>query len=261
MEEKKDKIKLLDYAPYLGSLIIFLGVCRLSVFYGSFNVNIVPFLEFSEILTSFLDLLVLFIVMAIYSIIQNFMMETKSSQETQQTRVQKLYEQTSFLKRLKFYFYVFSEMFFFVLIISVVFFVFKHFFNTEFTNKDYIRFLTLYLLLVGYLMLQYEIQIKHHFHHSSTRQRMVTSASMYLLLMVSIVWLFATYQADRIKVYKSTKGMTLLFTDAPNFVSTENDYYIGKTQKYVFVYHEKTKTTDVIPVERVKQMIFKTNKD
>ncbi len=32
------------------------------------------------------------------------------------------------------------------------------------------------------------------------------------------------------------------------------NYYIGKTRNYVFVHHENLKTTDVIPMSRVKQI-------
>jgi hypothetical protein len=85
---------------------------------------------------------------------------------------------------------------------------------------------------------------------------MITSTSMHVILMVGIVCLYVLYQADSVKIHKSTEGTTLLFTDAPNFVSTKR-ITISEKPKYVFVYHEKTQTTDVILMERVKQLIFK----
>lgn len=64
METKSD-MPLSQILPYLGSYVVFLGVSRLLYYYESFGITITNYLEFSEILTSFLDIIVILIIQSV----------------------------------------------------------------------------------------------------------------------------------------------------------------------------------------------------
>ena len=47
--------RIAKISPLFGSLLIFLGLLKLSIYYSEFHINIIEFLSFSEIITSFLN--------------------------------------------------------------------------------------------------------------------------------------------------------------------------------------------------------------
>ena len=51
------KYNLASLIPYAGTYIVFLGVVRLITYYESFGIQILGFLEISEVITSFLDII------------------------------------------------------------------------------------------------------------------------------------------------------------------------------------------------------------
>ena len=85
--------------PYLGSFIIFLGVIRLMFYYYSFNVRILNFLEFTEILTSFFDILLLVIITIIVAMINHFVIQDVRENERRNRLNAQLMEESSFRKR------------------------------------------------------------------------------------------------------------------------------------------------------------------
>lgn len=69
--------------------------------------------------------------------------------------------------------------------------------------------------------------------------------------------LYSAYQAKKNRKDKSTYGVSITFDDDKILVSDSSNYFIGKTQNYIFIYHEKENKTDIIPMTRVKQITMK----
>ena len=90
MEEKKESA-LIRYLPFLGSFIIFLGMTRLIFYYSDFGIKIVSFLEFSEIVTSFFDILIIVVIISLFSVVQDFLIKSKSEQDKKTQTRQKNY--------------------------------------------------------------------------------------------------------------------------------------------------------------------------
>src|SRR5688572_22936951 len=99
----ENKNRTIQYLPYVGSFIIFLGVTRLIFYYSSFGINIVSFLEFSEIITSFLDIIVIASIFIIFSFIQYFLMVSRKDEERKGKKRERILNETSFFKRLWLY--------------------------------------------------------------------------------------------------------------------------------------------------------------
>ena len=51
---------------------------------------------------------------------------------------------------------------------------------------------------------------------------------------------------------------TIITTSDITYISNDSTYFIGKTEKYVFIYKSKENGTLVIPTESVKQMFIKS---
>jgi hypothetical protein len=58
LPKENKTVDFLKYLPIVAPLLIFFGVARLSFYYGFFNVDIIHFLDFSEIITQFFDVLI-----------------------------------------------------------------------------------------------------------------------------------------------------------------------------------------------------------
>ncbi len=56
---------------------------------------------------------------------------------------------------------------------------------------------------------------------------------------------------------KANIGTRITFNDNTLLVCDSFNYYIGKTRNFLFIHHQKDKTTDAVPMDRIKQITFK----
>jgi hypothetical protein len=73
MKTPKEPLKFTDVMPYTGSFIVLLGVVRLVIFYERFGIQILDFLEFSEIVTSFLDFIIIILALVLVMSVHSFL--------------------------------------------------------------------------------------------------------------------------------------------------------------------------------------------
>lgn len=76
---------------------------------------------------------------------------------------------------------------------------------------------------------------------------------MWSIFTLGLVFAFAKSQADSILDNHSTLGTKIVLDDR-ELVSDQENYFIGKTQSFIFFYHEKDGRYDVFPMSRVKQI-------
>lgn len=82
--------------------------------------------------------------------------------------------------------------------------------------------------------------------------------TLIILLFSLIVYSIANaltefYKVKRKKYYSGSK----IIYDGYEFNSDDIKYYIGKTEKYLFIYDEQSKSIEAIPIGEVKKIIFK----
>lgn len=52
---------------------------------------------------------------------------------------------------------------------------------------------------------------------------------------------------------------TTVKTAEKTYISSDSIYFIGKTDKYIFFFEPKKKSTQIIPIESVKEILLVTN--
>jgi hypothetical protein len=260
MDDKKDEEKELSFKtiiPYLGSFIIFLGVVRLMFYYWQFNIQIISYLEFSEIATSFLDMLLFSIFIGIATIITLFFQANRNNNQNGNITFTQISNTESFWQRLKYYPYYIRLIPYCIIMIGLSI-ILKLIFKT-FTWNEILIFCAFCLTTNVVLIVLVEALIKHQKLGSTKNQWfLIGLVSLFTgCLIITIVKTFT--EVNDVRERKAYYGTTIVLDDSTKLVSDSTNYFISKTQNFVFFYHEKTKTSDVYPMTRVKQLSFKVN--
>jgi len=124
-----NELSINQYLTYVGPLLIFLGMTRLITFYNSFGVSITSYLDFSEVLTSFFDILIIVVIFLAYTSIQNYLASGKSDTEKANKKRLAILEEESFFKIFKRYLNYFSSFITFGLIVILGCFIASFGFN------------------------------------------------------------------------------------------------------------------------------------
>lgn len=248
-----NELSISQYLTYVGPFLIFFGMTRLIIFYNSFGVSITSYLDISEVLTSFFDILLLVVLFLAYTSVQNFLASGKDDAEIANKKRQVILEEESFLKICLHYLSYFSSLIIYGLIVIsgcvVAFFCFN--WLTSFT----VFLLTgVFVFFLVFLIVKVEIERKHIQFQSSLKKRRFIFFVLYFLVFTCCVILYSSYQAGQIRKEKSTYGVSITLDNDQIIVSDSSNYFIGKTQNYVFIYHEKERKTDIFPMTRVKQI-------
>ena len=253
--KKSRRLSLNEYLTYVGPFIIFLGMTRLISFYTTFGISIVSYLDFSEIITSFFDIIVFIVLYFLFVSVQSFLMSNKKESDTIKSKQQIIVQEKGFLKLTLLYFNYLKTILF-VGLIMTVFFIILHFFHKELTFKMILFMPISFLVICIFIIITLEIERKHKQFNSSKIKKRFIAFALYSLVFTGCIIGYAKLQSYSIKNEKSTYGVTLLFDNDTEFVSDSTSYYIGKTLNYVFIYHEKQNESIVIPMTRIKQLTF-----
>ena len=257
-----NKNKVISYSeiiPYMGAVIVFLGVTRLFFYYQSFGINIVSYLEFSEIITSFLHVMVIVVIFFMFSTIQSILQTGKSEHERKKQLKQDILNEERFFVRLwlylKYHDYILFSFFAYLLIHITVWIILKKIYF-----QDFILLIAVYF--GGFLLyvIASEVEVKHNqLKSSETAKRFSELLLTATFFVVLTIWV--TYQeVHSVKRDKITYGTSLILKDESIYKSDSCNYFIGKTQNYVFFYDEDSKSTEVIPVSELKRMIINSNR-
>ena len=262
MENKEstenNEIKVNQYFTYVGPFIIFLGMARLITFYTAFGISITSYLEFSEIITSFFDIIFIVFLFYGYTLIQNFLMSNKEELEKANSKRQEILKEEKYFKIWWLYIKYLRVLLAFGLI-AIVGCIISHYWFNSVTTWTIFLVSSAFGLLLFFIVVGVEIERKHLHLNSTLPRRRFIYLVLYSLALTFCVAYYSSYQARSIKNDKTTLGVTIILDNDKTIVSDSTNYYIGKTQNYLFVYHEKEKTTDVYPMARIKQMTM-TNK-
>lgn len=258
MEDKKnihslEEFKVSQYLAFVGPFLIFLGMLRLISFYNSFGISIISYLELSEALLSFFDIIIIVVIFIAYTSIQNFLASGKNDIDKVKKERQSILEENNFFKICICYLKYFSSLIILGFVIIAGFIVARFYFHWITTVTVFLS-IAFFVLLLIFLILLVEIERKHIQIQSSLNKRRYIFFLLYFLLISYFVTLYSSYQAGQIRNKKSTYGVSIILDDNQTLVSDSSNYFIGKTLNYVFIHHEKENKTDIIPMSRVKQI-------
>lgn len=226
--------------PYIGPLLILLGVSRLVFFYMFFGVEIVRFLEFTEILTSFLDVVVLgscvflaILTSAVPSIMHNrpyfdVFIDKENTKENYKTGIG-------------------------TAVIIMVVFLLNVFLTRNNSYTWYYRYYSTFLF-IGLTLMGTAYFIYWHKDINPGRNFFIKITALITVVLLMIMYNNYIKFTD-IKYGKRNKAIQVIIDSGT--VKTDNfNYYIGNTRNYVFIHHEKDNITSVIPMSRVKEINF-----
>jgi hypothetical protein len=253
---KKKSFKLRKLLPYAGPFLIFLGVLRLIIYYNAFGVKIVNFLDLTEIITSFLDIVVSTIMMLGAQVILTLFSETKEFSEYKDKIVEYAKKEPSFFKRLLLYFKAILWQ-----VIVVFAFAVAGDWLWTFMDSDheptYIVSISFFIIFSLFVVLVYEIERRHAEAKSSARRRQFIFLTIMFLAFTVAVVLQGWTESRTLKRKNGYAEVVIELDQATTIYCNKNYYYIGKTNNYVFLYSEASRSTDVIKMDRVKKITFK----
>lgn len=233
--------KIIKMTPIAGALLIFSGVLKLIFFYSHFNIHIINYLEFQEIITSFLGDINIIIVLGMIMTLITFISLNFLGKKT------KLPLDVLFDNLLVFL-YPKRFIIFFVFLIGIIITLCLIHFKIVGYNYFVIYLLTFFSIQsLTYLFLHKEVSGN------------VEIPNFYGILLLGValsVSLYLFAQHDIQEVEKS--NVTIILDKGPIDLNAQTkNLYIGKTSKFVFVKMDSLNSTIVIPIEQIKQYEFK----
>jgi hypothetical protein len=225
-----DFTKLIGLSP---ALLILLGTARLGFYYERFNVYILPFLDFSEIITSFLDVTIVGIYFISCFVFIPFLLEplmtNKKSAWFGIVQAILLIVPLFLLNLLinKFTAAVLGVVVGFLCILTLVFIFFFKIAPFIFPSSKQ-SLTNRYLFFIG----------------SS------------LSLVIASLYFLASQQAENVKKHEKYLGVRITFNDSTQLISNPVKYYIGNTNNYLFIYDSRINTTTVSKMTDVKSISF-----
>jgi len=236
--------RIIKLSSLSGALIIFFGFLKLLIFYSHYNLDIVDFISFSEIITSFLDdinIIVFFIgIMALQSgpLINYLHKQSK-------LRIEDFYD--SLLEVL--YKVRFQIILFFLIVISSIMYS---------LSKNYIslNYFVIYLLLFCIIQIVTYFLLKKDDDGKYEISTFNFGVSIFIGLIFG-VFLLAHHDIENIE---SQSRIVNIETSDSTFECNCNNsmVYLGKTDQFLFIYNLKTKSNVIIPSKDLKRIEFKT---
>ena len=234
--------RIIKLTPLAGALLIFSGVLKLIFYYSHFNIRIIDYLEFQEIITSFFGDINIIIVFGMIMTLITFITLNLLGKKTK-LPLDEVFEKilvVLYPKRFKFFFGFF---FAFIIISSLIYF--------KVIGYNY---------FVIYLLIFFCIQMLTYLFLHKEESGEVDIPNFYGLLILGVslsTSLYLLARHDIQEVENSNSNTTIILDNGSIDLNAQTkNLYIGKTNKFVFIKIDSLNSTTVLPVEQVKQYKF-----
>jgi hypothetical protein len=231
--------------------LIFLGSFRLAHFYSAFGVEILSYLNITEIITSFFDKIVLseFMIILILSLYVSLFSKGNNLDTLNDKFASYVKKKTKskILLSIIAIVVLFVYMAVFLLFLSLIFLLVPGQYPWK-SGNDFSLTLLILSLIFFYLF-------------SNPNRYLRISGFVYLILfglfITAYVYVLSNQDVSFVKEKKKYKNVNIIFDDGRIINSDSSNYFIGKTNDYLFFYHEKDKITDVFRMEHIKRLSLK----
>jgi hypothetical protein len=244
------------YIPYLGTLLILLGATKLTIYYSLFGLNITSYLEFTEILTLFLNDLLFFIAIIFIQNLWMFLMQPNNELENISKGLHETLTERNLFKRI--FAYAINGINLLILtsiwILGIPFWFW--FSKLPFTTYLYFLYAILGALLL--LTIIYEARRQWFIKFNEHPKMIYTNLAKLFIVLLGLTITSAYQDFESVKTNKRYLGTTLKLSDR-NVVSDSNYYYIGKTRNFIFFHDQNKKTNDIFPMSEIKMLTEKKN--
>lgn len=238
--------KFESYALIASSIVI-AGLLRIYLFFKSFNILVLPYIELEELTTLALDNILFFSIFIILNLIIITCFYKSNSERKKRFR------------RLKDYGFFKIDKVILIAVVSIILFYLQNYFQ----NVYFYEFiLWIILLLIGVYMnpfIYFEVK-------QILRKEKVKFNKLTILLIISAINLsfFAGIsgisEAHKVKSENYYNDSEFELDDGSKIISNPKKYYIGKTKEFIFFYQPNEEITQIIPVSRIINIEMKKNK-
>jgi len=234
------------------ALLVTCGVVKLYVYYKTFGISIIEYLDLSEILMLFFDNILSYLVVLAIGLFNgfNFTYNVESS-----GYFFDLLMRNNFWYRLLIYIEANYSVLWFILLFIAGAYLYRRL-NSG-VHKYEIRLLIIMGIVILFLIpiLYYEIRI---FVCNQYFKEVPPTLVFLAITAISLILLSianALNEQHKVKNLFYYKGSTFEVDDQV-IESTSDFYYIGKTQKYVFFYEPIKRLCHIEPIEKIKKYVF-----
>jgi len=234
----------LEFYALIGSSILIAGLLRLYLFFKSFNISILPFIELEELTTLALDNILYFSIFIILNlVIVSFFYKNKSEYKKR-------------IKRLKEHgFFKFNKILLLIIVVPILFLLQNNLdkvFFYEFILWVILSFVGIYLNPLIYFEAKNTLK---------TKQVKVNKLTLVFIISALNLCLFAgasgISEAYKVKSINYYYGSEFKLKDGTKIISNFDEYYIGKSKGFLFFYKPKEEITRIIPVSRIENIELK----
>lgn len=216
--------RLVEILPFIIGFLIFNGFLKLYIYYNNWNVNIIDFLDFSEIILSFLNDLNIIIFCLIFFIFHQLigakLLEGKIDIESIKNSIDN--NKKKFLLFCLFIFSCFISLFLYY-------------------NKIFL----LYMAIAS--LFQFLIYFLEHLISDDENTPLILATT---LTFISFTICLSNYEIKNTNS-NSKLATTRIKINDEQIVTSENLILIGKTQKFIYLYNKNRKLTRIIPTDRI----------
>ncbi len=241
--------QLVTVLPLIGAFLVFLGLLKLDIYYSHFNINIVDYIDFSEILTSFLDDINIFlfciIIMVIYTTLGSALftqLMTKMINKSRERKINKDTIKRSLIQKIKRPLGIIIS----IIVTGIGFGLLFYF------QKPWI------LIIVTLFSFQLILQILDLINSWTVKVNVdILYKPAFVLLFFLLTYTMAQLEIIRVETHPDTATIT---TDTEAFATSKDKVLIGKTDKYFFIHNKLTNSNQIIPTARLKILTIEKNK-
>lgn len=237
-----------------GPIIIGLGIFKFTIYYYFFNVPITKFLEITEVIVLFANDLVLYLLLTFISSVLAF--STFKSHKNIYYRRQTIvyYKSQSFIKRIVIYFKTNPSW-----PITISIFIILSFIQTILKREGAEIEVWLTVIFVLSLVIRLIIlELKRKIWLISTLKKQFENYETIFYYFLSIAFFTAIYTCSEVRSvkYQYKYINTSFVTDERMFKSDSLHFYIGNTNKYIFLYNKDSNLTTIIPMNHINELSF-----
>jgi hypothetical protein len=230
--------------PYFGGFLIVCGYLKLNFFYSHFNIQILNYLELSEIITLFLNIAIKNTILILLCVLFIFIFESSKVSEKINQSHEDIQNTDNFLLRFK---KILKSRF--TLIIILIFFSLLALICYSLNFYDLFSYLLISncciigLLIVAWFLFEFDRKYKlcYDVYFDRTYFNLVTVFSLFVCFSIESAFF-------EIKDVESGNKAIVSFKYSDKIITSNNQtLYIGETKEYLFLYDKKMKTTSVFP--------------
>jgi hypothetical protein len=239
---------------YYVAIIIVAGTIKLKLFYGSFKLEILNYLDTSEILLAFMGDLIYYIsivfIMELFEFLIYSQKEIQARIDNQTYVIDENIFKKRFIKFLKFY-----KVLGYLILFNIVLLIVSIIIKIDYSFTSIFLFILAMYFFFGFVSLEY--RRKYFIMYGTKPKSAHTNVVLLGIIIISGIIIFNHNDVTSIKSYKKYYGSTFI-ASGDTIRSDSTAYYIGKTNNFVFYYKEKTKSCVVFPIKDITQLEIKT---